>query len=115
MAGERTLTVTTKVRDLASRDLVSVGKTGRKAGGSIALAGSLPPDDCFMVQKIRAAGGIAGSPSEVAAVAVPATAIDPICGMTVDVADARFVSEIGGETHYFCCPACKKQFETANA
>ena len=28
------------------------------AGGCIALQGSLPPDDCFMVQRIRAAGGI---------------------------------------------------------
>jgi len=61
---------------------------------------------------IRAAGGIAGSPSVL--VAAPATAVDPICGMTVDIADARFVSELGGETHYFCCPACQKTFETAN-
>ena len=28
------------------------------SGGSIALAGSLPPDDCFMVERIRAAGAI---------------------------------------------------------
>ena len=27
-------------------------------GGSIALAGSLPPDDCFMVKQLRAAGAI---------------------------------------------------------
>lgn len=64
---------------------------------------------------IRAAGGIAGSPTETIAAAVPATAIDPICGMTVDIADARFVSEIDGEVHYFCCPACQKQYEAANA
>lgn len=63
---------------------------------------------------IRAAGGIAGA-SAAAVDATPATATDPVCGMTVDTADARFISEISGETHYFCCPACQKTFETANA
>ena len=40
-----------------------------------------------------------------------AEAIDPICGMTVDIATARFTSERDGQTYYFCCPGCKKQFE----
>jgi xanthine dehydrogenase accessory factor len=38
-------------------------------------------------------------------------AIDPICGMTVDVATARFTSERDGETYYFCCAGCKATFE----
>ena len=41
----------------------------------------------------------------------PAEATDPVCGMTVDVATARFASELEGTTYYFCCPACKKKFE----
>ncbi|HEU5437664.1 MAG TPA: XdhC family protein [Ktedonobacterales bacterium] len=45
------------------------------------------------------------------AAAPRAEAIDPICGMTVDVATARFTAERDGVTYYFCCPACKKQFE----
>ena len=40
-----------------------------------------------------------------------ADAIDPICGMTVDIATARFTSERDGQTYYFCCAGCKKQFE----
>ena len=45
----------------------------------------------------------------------PSTAIDPICGMTVDVATAKHVLEIGGETFYFCCPHCKARFAKAHA
>ena len=39
-----------------------------------------------------------------------AEAIDPICGMTVDIATACFTAERDGQTYYFCCPACRKQF-----
>lgn len=42
-----------------------------------------------------------------------AEAIDPICGMTVDIATARFTAERDGQTYYFCCPACRKQFLSA--
>lgn len=47
-----------------------------------------------------------------------AEAVDPICGMTVDIATARFTSQRDGQTYYFCCPGCKKTFErgqTGNA
>ena len=39
-----------------------------------------------------------------------AEAIDPICGMTVDVATARYTAERDGETHYFCCAGCRATF-----
>src|SRR5919198_4115608 len=40
----------------------------------------------------------------------PETAIDPVCGMSVEIAGARHVAEFGGEKLYFCCPACKRRF-----
>jgi xanthine dehydrogenase accessory factor len=40
----------------------------------------------------------------------PATAIDPVCGMTVPIASARYVAEYGGRSFYFCCPACRRRF-----
>lgn len=43
----------------------------------------------------------------------PSEAIDPICGMTVTLAEARHVSEYGGERWYFCCGGCKAQFEAS--
>jgi xanthine dehydrogenase accessory factor len=40
-----------------------------------------------------------------------AEAIDPICGMTVDIATARYTSTRDGQTYYFCSPGCKVAFE----
>jgi xanthine dehydrogenase accessory factor len=37
-------------------------------------------------------------------------AIDPVCGMTVDVATAKHRYEFEGTTYYFCCPHCRKKF-----
>lgn len=42
---------------------------------------------------------------------VSETAIDPVCGMIVEVATARHQSSYDGREFYFCCPACKRQFE----
>jgi xanthine dehydrogenase accessory factor len=39
------------------------------------------------------------------------TAIDPICGMTVEIATTRHKTSYDGREFYFCCPACKRQFE----
>lgn len=62
--------------------------------------------------KRRALGELVGwpLPSE-----EPHTAVDPVCGMEVDVATARWVTEHDGETYYFCAPGCKTAFERAPA
>lgn len=39
------------------------------------------------------------------------TAVDPICGMTVDVENAKYTSVVDGQTFYFCCLRCKETFE----
>lgn len=44
-------------------------------------------------------------------VAQPETGIDPVCGMTVDVARARFVSEHDGGMVYFCAAGCQRAFD----
>ena len=38
-------------------------------------------------------------------------AIDPICGMSVDVAGAKYTSVANNETIYFCCLRCKEAFD----
>src|SRR5207253_875048 len=42
----------------------------------------------------------------------PDTAIDPVCGMVVEIAGARHYTVLDGRDFYFCCPACKRLFET---
>lgn len=40
------------------------------------------------------------------------TAIDPICGMTVDAVDTSHPFDVADETYYFCCPGCRSAFES---
>jgi xanthine dehydrogenase accessory factor len=42
---------------------------------------------------------------------VAETAIDLVCGMTVEIATARHHVNYDGREFYFCCPACKRLFE----
>jgi xanthine dehydrogenase accessory factor len=43
------------------------------------------------------------------------SAVDPVCGMSIDKATAMHTLEIAGETYYFCCPHCKARFAKAHA
>jgi xanthine dehydrogenase accessory factor len=36
---------------------------------------------------------------------------DPICGMTVGIATAKYKSEFDGKSFYFCCAGCKQTFD----
>src|SRR5271169_985992 len=36
---------------------------------------------------------------------------DPICGMAVDVNNAKYKSELQGVSFYFCCAGCKQTFD----
>lgn len=42
---------------------------------------------------------------------IAAEAIDPICGMSVVTANAKYTSEFEGRTIYFCCLRCKETFD----
>jgi xanthine dehydrogenase accessory factor len=52
--------------------------------------------------------GVGFAPAE-AAVA-RAEAIDPVCGMVVDIATARHKTERDGQVYYFCCAGCQASF-----
>ena len=65
-----------------------------------------------IVQQMRAAGqGVTLEPDVQSEAEVES--IDPICNMTVRVADARYHSSYNGTEYYFCCLGCKEQFEQA--
>lgn len=39
------------------------------------------------------------------------SATDPICGMSVDISNAKYQSEFEGRFFYFCCAGCKRAFD----
>jgi cobaltochelatase CobN len=56
-----------------------------------------PPDDRYVpLVEAEDAGGLGR--------------LDPVCLMDVDPPTARWKTEYGGRTVYFCAPSCKKQF-----
>ena len=58
-----------------------------------------------IVQLRRSAKPVGSGP------AAPSEAIDPICGMLVDVTTARYRSATPTGTVYFCCSSCKEQYD----
>jgi xanthine dehydrogenase accessory factor len=41
----------------------------------------------------------------------PTETIDPVCGMTVQIANAEHRTEYRGQMYYFCCQGCRETFE----
>jgi xanthine dehydrogenase accessory factor len=48
------------------------------------------------------------------AAAVARTAVDPVCGMTVVIADGTPHAVVGGVEHWFCCAGCRDRFVAAS-
>jgi xanthine dehydrogenase accessory factor len=61
------------------------------------------------IVRLRAAGELAAATP---AAADRHEAIDYVCGMTVDVADARYRTVYEGRTVYFCSAGCLERFQT---
>ena len=57
-----------------------------------------------IVQERRAAERHARAP-------VPASAVDPVCGMTVAAVDSSPHVTIDGGTTWFCCEGCRTAFQ----
>ena len=45
-------------------------------------------------------------------VELPAQAVDPVCGMSVDISAARFISNHAEGKVYFCAAGCQRVFES---
>jgi hypothetical protein len=57
-----------------------------------------------------------GGPDMVRAMSHPpqdlsATAVDPVCGMSVDVSTAKHTMDYESHTYYFCSPGCRQTFD----
>jgi xanthine dehydrogenase accessory factor len=54
----------------------------------------------------------AGAHPAIIAIAPPEQSVDPVCGMLVDVASARWKFHHDGVEYYFCAPGCHKAFSS---
>jgi xanthine dehydrogenase accessory factor len=71
-----------------------------------------------IVQRRRNSADLAWQPASVEntqpeVAPAPAAALDPVCGMSVTIAEAKYSYEYEGSTYYFCCPGCKTTFRKA--
>jgi xanthine dehydrogenase accessory factor len=51
------------------------------------------------------------APEVVSVAHPPGEAVDPVCGMTVEMARAEYTLEYGEQRYYFCCAGCQHSFE----
>jgi len=84
------------------------------------LGAVTPPEIAFSImgEILQLRHGNGGKAVPATRTAVPAAdavsdkeVIDPVCGMTVQVAGARYISEYDGKTFAFCCASCKERFD----
>jgi xanthine dehydrogenase accessory factor len=61
--------------------------------------------------KLRAAGKFLKSSVQAGPSPEIAEAVDPVCGMTVEVGSARHKVDHDGITYYFCAPGCARAFK----
>jgi RND family efflux transporter MFP subunit len=74
---------------------------GLNPGERIVVAGNFLVDSESRI-KLAVAG---------AAAQTAATETDPVCGMEVEPSKAKYKSQHGGRTYYFCAESCKKSFD----
>jgi xanthine dehydrogenase accessory factor len=100
------------LEELRAEGVSSEVLTAFKAPAGLDIGAATPPEIALSIlaeivqrrRSRRVAASVPPPPREVA--------IDPICGMEVDIASARWTADKDGQTYYFCAPGCRKAFLT---
>ncbi len=106
---------------LSVDDAATSALAGVKAPAGLDLGGERPEEIALSIlaeitqrrHSARKSAAEQTSSSESATPAASDTAIDPVCGMTVDVATAKHTAEVSGRMYYFCCSGCRTKFLAA--
>jgi xanthine dehydrogenase accessory factor len=102
--------------ELQSRGLPAASVERIKAPAGLDIGAVEPEEIALSIMaeitqlRRRNSGGAQDLRPTAAAATEPEIAIDPVCGMTVEIATARHQAQVNGQTIYFCCPACKRRF-----
>jgi xanthine dehydrogenase accessory factor len=92
--------------------LRAAGEIGGGMGGpSVTSTGATGTTGAHAGHAERAAPAAGQRAASAPAVAAPAEAVDPVCGMTVVADDSSYPLVHDGVTYYFCRVGCRRAFE----
>jgi xanthine dehydrogenase accessory factor len=92
--------------------LRAAGEIGGGMGGAgVTSTGATGTTGAHAGHAERAAPGAGQLAASAPAVAAPAEAVDPVCGMTVVADDSSYPLVHDGVTYYFCRVGCRRAFE----
>ncbi len=77
------------------------------------LGARTPPEVALSILAEIVQARPSATPLDAAAAGAPATsasAVDPVCGMSVEMATARHTADVDGVTYYFCGAGCRRRF-----